>query len=133
VSSTEQPGIADWEKLSAKEVKGRDLTWHTPEGIDVKPLYTAQDVTQDPGLPGFAPSRAACAPACMPVDPGRSGSTLASPPPRNPTPFTAAIWRRGRRASRWPSIWRRIAATTDHPRVVGDVGKAGVAIDSSRI
>ena len=45
----------DWQKLAAKEVKGKDLTWHTPEGIAVKPLYTADDVTVDPGLPGFAP------------------------------------------------------------------------------
>jgi methylmalonyl-CoA mutase len=47
--------IEDWEKLSAKEVKGRSLDWHTPEGITVKPLYTADDVSADPGLPGFAP------------------------------------------------------------------------------
>ena len=47
--------IDDWAKLAAKEVKGKDLTWHTPEGIAVKPLYTAADVATDPGLPGFAP------------------------------------------------------------------------------
>ena len=47
---------AEWEALAAKEVKGRDLTWQTPEGIAVKPLYTAEDVADvDPGLPGFAP------------------------------------------------------------------------------
>ena len=46
----------DWKALADKEVKGRDLTWHTPEGIDGKPLYTAEDVDGiDPGLPGFAP------------------------------------------------------------------------------
>jgi methylmalonyl-CoA mutase len=49
------PTLEDWQSLAAKEVKGVDLTWHTPEGIDVKPLYTAEDVTEDPGLPGFAP------------------------------------------------------------------------------
>src|SRR3546814_3565867 len=42
--------------LADKEVKGKDLTWQTPEGIAVKPLYTAADVAEtDPGLPGFAP------------------------------------------------------------------------------
>ena len=51
----ERPDMADWESLAAKEVKGRDLDWQTPEGITVKPLYTADDVTTDPGLPGFAP------------------------------------------------------------------------------
>jgi methylmalonyl-CoA mutase len=47
--------IDDWKQAAAKEVKGKDLTWHTPEGIAVKPLYTAEDVAVDPGLPGFAP------------------------------------------------------------------------------
>ena len=47
--------LADWQAAAAKETKGKDLTWHTPEGIDVKPLYTADDVAVDPGLPGFAP------------------------------------------------------------------------------
>src|SRR3546814_8065065 len=48
--------ISDWKALSEKEVKGRDLTWQTPEGIAVKPLYTAEDVKDiDSGLPGFGP------------------------------------------------------------------------------
>ena len=47
--------INDWKAAADKEVKGKDLTWNTPEGIAVKPLYTAEDVTSDPGLPGFAP------------------------------------------------------------------------------
>ena len=47
--------IEDWQAAAATEVKGKDLTWHTPEGIAVKPLYTADDVAVDPGLPGFAP------------------------------------------------------------------------------
>ena len=55
----------------------------------------------------------------------------ASPPPRIPTPSTGATSPPGRRASRSPSISPPIAATTrDHPRVAGDVGMAGVAIDS---
>ena len=52
---TDKPTLTDWQAAAAKEVKGADLTWHTPEGIDVKPLYTAADVREDPGLPGFAP------------------------------------------------------------------------------
>jgi methylmalonyl-CoA mutase len=48
--------IDDWRALAAKEVKGRNLDWATPEGIAVKPLYTAADIAGiDPGLPGFAP------------------------------------------------------------------------------
>ena len=46
--------INDWQAAAAKEVKGKDLTWHTPEGFAIKPLYTAEDA-RDPGLPGFAP------------------------------------------------------------------------------
>ena len=41
--------LADWEKLAAKELRERplgDLTWMTPEGIAVKPLYTAADLEQ---------------------------------------------------------------------------------------
>ena len=50
--------IDAWTAAAAKEVKGKDLTWHTPEGIAVKPLYAPADL---PGtaslstLPGFAP------------------------------------------------------------------------------
>src|SRR3546814_9898467 len=53
---TDKPTISDWKALSEKEVKGRDLTWQTPEGIAVKPLYTAEDVKDiDSGLHGFGP------------------------------------------------------------------------------
>jgi methylmalonyl-CoA mutase len=55
-SMADETGLAEWETLAAKEVKGRDLSWLTPEGISVKPLYTAADLpTLGPGLPGFAP------------------------------------------------------------------------------
>ncbi len=51
-----RPTPADWQAKADKEVKGRDLTWHTLEGFDVKPLYTAEDTQDiDPGLPGFEP------------------------------------------------------------------------------
>ena len=52
---------ADWEKLAAREIKAQDtdgLVWHTPEGIPVKPLYTADDLAglaHLDTLPGFAP------------------------------------------------------------------------------
>src|ERR1044071_3118093 len=52
---TPRPTLADWQTAAAREVKGRDLTWSTPEGIDVKPLYNAEEVTADPGPPGLAP------------------------------------------------------------------------------
>ena len=53
--------LADWESLAARELKGGEparLAWEAPEGITVKPLYTAADLEaleDQPGLPGFAP------------------------------------------------------------------------------
>ena len=51
--------LSDWETLAEKELRAAPdtLTWHTPEGIDVKPLYTAADLdgTDADSLPGFAP------------------------------------------------------------------------------
>lgn len=99
----ERPDMADWESLAAKEVKGRDLDWQTPEGITVKPLYTADDVTTDPGLPGFAPFTRGVRATMYAGRPGRSGNMRASPPLRSRTPSTGAIWRRGRRDCRSPS------------------------------
>ena len=52
--------IADWQALAEKELKrpAESLVWNTPEGIPVKPLYTAEDVAgidHLDSLPGFAP------------------------------------------------------------------------------
>ena len=53
---TDKPDRNDWDAAAHKEVRGRDLTWHTPEGIAIQPLYTAEDTEGlDFGLPGFAP------------------------------------------------------------------------------
>jgi len=131
VANTEKPGIEDWEALAAKEVKGRDLTWQTPEGIAVKPLYTADDVTTDPGLPGFAPFTR-----------GVRASMYAGRPwtIRQYAGFSTAeesnaFYRRNLAAGQKGLSVAFDLAThrgydSDHPRVVGDVGKAGVAIDS---
>ncbi len=123
--------IDDWQKAAAKEVKGKDLTWHTPEGIAVKPLYTADDVTADPGLPGFAPFTR-----------GVRASMYAGRPwtIRQYAGFSTAedsnaFYRRNLAAGQKGLSVAFDLAThrgydSDHPRVVGDVGKAGVAIDS---
>ncbi|MCP5378845.1 MAG: methylmalonyl-CoA mutase [Novosphingobium sp.] len=132
---SEKPTIAEWGTLAAKEVKGpdafRDLTWHTPEGIDVKPLYTAEDVSVDPGLPGFAPFTR-----------GVKASMYAGRPwtIRQYAGFSTAeesnaFYRRNLAAGQKGLSVAFDLAThrgydSDHPRVVGDVGKAGVAIDS---
>jgi methylmalonyl-CoA mutase N-terminal domain/subunit len=67
----------------------------------------------------------------MPGGHGRSGNMPASRPPRSRTLSTAATSPRGRRASPSPSILATHRGyDSDHPRVQGDVGKAGVAIDT---
>jgi len=123
--------INDWKALADKEVKGRDLTWNTPEGIAVKPLYTAEDVTTDPGLPGFAPFTR-----------GVKASMYAGRPwtIRQYAGFSTAeesnaFYRRNLAAGQKGLSVAFDLAThrgydSDHPRVVGDVGMAGVAIDS---
>ncbi len=122
--------IEQWKKAAEKEVKGRDLTWHTPEGIVVKPLYTADD-SADPGLPGFAPFTR-----------GVRASMYAGRPwtIRQYAGFSTAeesnaFYRRNLAAGQKGLSVAFDLAThrgydSDHPRVVGDVGKAGVAIDS---
>lgn len=123
--------IEDWQAAAAKEVKGKDLTWQTPEGIAVKPLYTAEDATVDPGLPGFAPFTR-----------GVRASMYAGRPwtIRQYAGFSTAeesnaFYRRNLAAGQKGLSVAFDLAThrgydSDHPRVVGDVGKAGVAIDS---
>ena len=79
-------------------------------------------------------SRRSCAARtrrCTSTSRGPSASTPGSPPPRSPTPSTAATSPRGRRACRSPSTCATHRGyDSDHPRVAGDVGMAGVAIDS---
>jgi methylmalonyl-CoA mutase len=129
--SAAAPTIDAWAALAAKEVKGKSLDWETPEGITVKPLYTAEDVATDPGLPGFAPFTR-----------GVRASMYAGRPwtIRQYAGFSTAeesnaFYRRNLAAGQKGLSVAFDLAThrgydSDHPRVVGDVGKAGVAIDS---
>ncbi|MBO6609642.1 methylmalonyl-CoA mutase [Altererythrobacter sp.] len=129
---TEKLTVSDWEALAEKEVKGRDLTWSTPEGFDIKPLYTEAD-SPDPGLPGFAPFTR-----------GVKASMYAGRPwtIRQYAGFSTAeesnaFYRRNLAAGQKGLSVAFDLAThrgydSDHPRVVGDVGKAGVAIDTVR-
>ncbi len=122
--------IEDWQAAAAKEVKGKNLTWNTPEGFAIKPLYTAEDAG-DPGLPGFAPFTR-----------GVRASMYAGRPwtIRQYAGFSTAeesnaFYRRNLAAGQKGLSVAFDLAThrgydSDHPRVVGDVGKAGVAIDS---
>ncbi|RZM00870.1 MAG: methylmalonyl-CoA mutase, partial [Sphingomonas sp.] len=127
-----RPTLDKWAAAAAKEVKGKDLTWPTPEGIAVKPLYTEADVEGwDPGLPGFAPFTR-----------GVRASMYAGRPwtIRQYAGFSTAeesnaFYRRNLAAGQKGLSVAFDLAThrgydSDHPRVTGDVGKAGVAIDS---
>ncbi|WP_066717785.1 methylmalonyl-CoA mutase [Sphingomonas pituitosa] len=129
---TDKPTLDRWSAAASKEVKGKDLTWQTPEGIAVKPLYTQEDVAGvDPGLPGFAPFTR-----------GVRASMYAGRPwtVRQYAGFSTAeesnaFYRRNLAAGQKGLSVAFDLAThrgydSDHPRVVGDVGKAGVAIDS---
>ncbi len=126
---------ADWKSLAEKEVKGPDrldaLTWHTPEGFPIKPLYTAEDVTADPGLPGFAPFTRGVKATMYAGRPW----TIRQYAGFSTAEESNAFYRRNLAAGQKGLSVAFDLAThrgydSDHPRVVGDVGKAGVAIDT---
>lgn len=132
-----KPTLEDWRKLAQAELKGRDpdsLTWDTLEGIAVKPLYTAADLEgmeHLDGLPGLAPFTR-----------GPRATMYAG------RPWTIRQYAGFSTAEESNAFYRRALAAgqqgvsvafdlathrgydSDHPRVEGDVGKAGVAIDS---
>ena len=131
---SDKPKPADWTAAAAREVRGKDLTWHTPEGIAVRPLYTAEDTESlDPGLPGFAPfTRGPYASMYT----GRPW-TIRQYAGFSTAEESNAFYRRNLAAGQKGLSVAFDLAThrgydSDHPRVVGDVGKAGVAIDTVR-
>ena len=124
--------LKDWQALAAKETRGADLTWSTPEGIQVKPLYTADDVAGcDPGLPGFAPFTRGVRATMYAGRPW----TIRQYAGFSTAEESNAFYRRNLAAGQKGLSVAFDLAThrgydSDHPRVVGDVGKAGVAIDT---
>jgi len=137
MTENSKPSYSDWAKLVEKETKGKspeDLVWQTPEGIAVKPLYTAEDTAKldyQDNLPGFAPFKR-----------GPRATMYAGRPwtVRQYAGFSTAeesnaFYRRNLAAGQQGLSVAFDLAThrgydSDHERVVGDVGKAGVAIDS---
>jgi methylmalonyl-CoA mutase len=127
-----KPTIPDWQAAASKEVKGKDIVWHTAEGIEVRPLYTGADVEGiDPGLPGFAPyTRGPYASMYT----GRPW-TIRQYAGFSTAEDSNAFYRRNLAAGQKGLSVAFDLAThrgydSDHPRVTGDVGKAGVAIDT---
>jgi methylmalonyl-CoA mutase len=130
------PTLADWRRLAEKDIKAdpETLTWQTPEGIAVKTLYTADDLSgmgHLNSLPGFEPFVR-----------GPRATMYAG------RPWTIRQYAGFSTAEESNAFYRKALAAgqqgvsvafdlathrgydSDHPRVVGDVGKAGVAIDS---
>jgi methylmalonyl-CoA mutase len=129
--------LADWRALAAKELKGADpesLTWNTLEGIPVKPLYTEADTAQLPhmgSVPGLAPFTRGVRATMYAGRPW----TIRQYAGFSTAEESNAFYRRGLAAGQQGVSVAFDLAThrgydSDHPRVVGDVGKAGVAIDS---
>lgn len=129
--------LTDWETLAQSELKGRvpeELVWKTPEGIDVKPLYTANDLDDMDclgSLPGFAPFTR-----------GPKATMYAGRPwtLRQYAGFSTAeesnrFYRNNLKSGQTGlsvafDLPTHRGFDSDHERVVGDVGKAGVAIDT---
>jgi methylmalonyl-CoA mutase len=126
-----------WRELATKEMKGRspdDLTWHTLEGIPVRPLYTEEDVADLPHmgtLPGAAPFTRGVKATMYAGRPW----TIRQYAGFSTAEDSNAFYRRNLAAGQQGVSVAFDLAThrgydSDHPRVEGDVGKAGVAIDS---
>ncbi|PTE14276.1 methylmalonyl-CoA mutase [Pseudogemmobacter blasticus] len=126
-----------WEALASKELKGADpatLNWQTLEGITVKPLYTAADVQGLPQmgeLPGIAPFTRGVRATMYAGRPW----TIRQYAGFSTAEESNAFYRKALAAGQQGVSVAFDLAThrgydSDHPRVVGDVGKAGVAIDS---
>ncbi len=127
----------DWRKLAEKELRGRsldDLTWNTLEGIEVQPLYTEEDTKDLPhmgSLPGFGPFTRGVKATMYAGRPW----TIRQYAGFSTAEESNAFYRRNLAAGQQGVSVAFDLAThrgydSDHPRVVGDVGKAGVAIDS---
>jgi methylmalonyl-CoA mutase len=131
------PDLQKWIDLASKQMKGKpleSLNWDTPEGIRVKPLYTAEDLegmAHVNTLPGLAPY------VRGPMATMYTGRpwTIRQYAGFSTAKESNAFYRRNLAAGQKGLSVAFDLAThrgydSDHPRVVGDIGKAGVAIDS---
>ena len=129
--------LSDWEALASKDLKGASaetLVWETPEGIAVKPLYTAADLEgleHLGGLPGVAPFVRGPRATMYAHRPWTIRQYAGFSTAEDSNAFYRANLAAGQMGL---SVAFDLAThrgyDSDHPRVVGDVGKAGVAIDS---
>ena len=126
-----------WAEIATKELRGKPLEaldWGTLEGISVKPLYTAEDVADLPhmgGIPGQAPFTRGVKATMYAGRPW----TIRQYAGFSTAEESNAFYRKALDAGQQGVSVAFDLAThrgydSDHPRVDGDVGKAGVAIDS---
>jgi methylmalonyl-CoA mutase len=129
--------LSDWEKAAAKSLKDKPLSslnWVTPDGITVKPLYTAADTANLPyadTLPGFEPFLRGPQATMYAVRPWtiRQYAGFSTAEESNAF-YRKALAAGGQGVSEAFDLATHRGYDSDHPRVTGDVGKAGVAIDS---
>ncbi|MAP16118.1 MAG: methylmalonyl-CoA mutase [Oceanibulbus sp.] len=137
MTSDQKDAKTRWQELATGELRGRsldDLTWKTLEGIDVQPLYTAEDVDgldHLGGIPGEAPFTRGVKATMYAGRPW----TIRQYAGFSTAEESNAFYRRALAAGQQGVSVAFDLAThrgydSDHPRVEGDVGKAGVAIDS---
>lgn len=129
--------LTDWEKAASKAAPQgdlRNLNWVTPDGIEVKPLYTAADTADLPyanTLPGFAPYIRGPQATMYAGRPWtiRQYAGFSTAEESNAF-YRKALAAGGQGVSVAFDLATHRGYDSDHPRVTGDVGKAGVAIDS---
>ncbi|MGV9561272.1 methylmalonyl-CoA mutase [Streptomyces sp. NPDC003480] len=127
-------GSDEWRTAVKKATDGADLLWETPEGITVKPLYTGQDLEGLDFLdtfPGIAPYLRGPYPTMYVNQPW----TIRQYAGFSTAEESNAFYRRNLAAGQKGlsvafDLPTHRGYDSDHPRVTGDVGMAGVAIDS---
>ena len=129
--------LEDWMRAAQKSAPGGNveaLNWKTPDGISVKPLYTAADTAALPyanTLPGFEPFLRGPQATMYSVRPWtiRQYAGFSTAEESNAF-YRKALAAGGQGVSVAFDLATHRGYDSDHPRVTGDVGKAGVAIDS---
>ncbi|MDO9610303.1 MAG: methylmalonyl-CoA mutase, partial [Serpentinimonas sp.] len=129
--------LADWRAAATQSLKGaapESLNWRTPEGLTLKPLYTAADLQGLPytdTLPGFEPFIRGPQATMYAVRPWtiRQYAGFSTAEESNAF-YRQALAAGGQGVSVAFDLATHRGYDSDHPRVFGDVGKAGVAIDS---
>ena len=129
--------LEDWMRAAQKSAPGGNveaLNWKTPDGISVKPLYTAADTAALPyanTLPGFEPFLRGPQATMYSVRPWtiRQYAGFSTAEESNAF-YRKALVAGGQGVSVAFDLATHRGYDSDHPRVTGDVGKAGVAIDS---